>query len=204
MWYHPIAKDLQVAAVAGSRLIRELRQAGLRATAPRRAVIGVLEASREHLSAEDIHRVLAADGVRIDLSSVYRTLTLLVRLGLVRLVGPCERHGHFEVRHREQVHLVCSRCGAVIEADLGREGRFDDAVATVARKHGFRLSEFTIEVGGTCAACRRADGRSPDDCRRARGRQTARITRDFRRPLRPPKRDFGTSWPAKAEVAPTQ
>ena len=38
---------------------------------------------------------------------------------------------------------------------------------------------------------------------RARGRLTARTPRDFRRPLRPPKRDFGTSWPAKAEVAPT-
>jgi len=141
----------------------ELRQAGLRATAPRRAVIGVLECRREHLSAEDIRRELTADGVRIDLSSVYRTLTLLVRLGVVRPVGPSERHGHFEVRHQEQVHLVCSRCGAVIEAALGREGPFDDAMVAVARKHGFRLSEFTIEASGRCAACCRADGRACGD-----------------------------------------
>jgi len=38
---------------------------------------------------------------------------------------------------------------------------------------------------------------------RARGLLTARLSRDFRGPLRPPKRDFGTSWPAKAEVAPS-
>ncbi|HUT75928.1 MAG TPA: Fur family transcriptional regulator [Armatimonadota bacterium] len=138
-----------------SRLTAELRGAGLRATAPRRAVIRVLEDAGEHLSAEDIHRALAENGVRIDLSSVYRTLALLVRLGLVRPVGPAERHGHFEVGHEEQVHLTCACCGGVIEAALPRGAQVERAVTALARSRGFGLTEFTIEANGECAACRR-------------------------------------------------
>ena len=142
-----------------SQLTQELRKAGLRATSARKAVIGVLERSRGHLSAEDIHKVLAEDGVHIDLSSVYRTLTLLVRLGLVRPVGPSDRHGHFEVGHEEQVHFVCGRCGAVIEANLRRRARLERAVAALARRHGFRLAGLTIEAVGECArSCRSGGG----------------------------------------------
>jgi Fur family ferric uptake transcriptional regulator len=143
-----------------SQLVGRLRSAGRRATAPRRAVIGVLERSRKHLSAEDIHRSLTAGGVRIDLSSVYRTLTLLLRLRLVRPARPSERHGHFEVGHREQVHLVCSRCGGVIETGLPRAAGIEHAVLAAARGKGFALTEFTIEAAGECRAChKRPPGR---------------------------------------------
>lgn len=139
-----------------SSLIQELRSAGLRATSARRAVIHVLEKWRQHLSAEDIHRVLTERGVRVDLSSVYRTLTLLVNLGLVRPVAPADRHGHFEVEHEERVHFVCSRCGKVIEAQLPRRTGVERAVAALARDHRFELGRFTVEAVGECARCRRS------------------------------------------------
>ena len=160
--YILIAKDLQVEAgtiMAQASIIQGLRGAGLRATGARRAVVGVLEGHRQHLSAEDIHEVLRAGGVRIDLSSVYRTLTLLLRLGFVRPVRPSERHGHFEVEHDERVHLVCSGCGAVIEVDLAPAVRVEPALTRLARSHDFDLASFTIEAIGQCAACSRPKGR---------------------------------------------
>jgi Fur family ferric uptake transcriptional regulator len=141
--------------MAQPSIIERLRGAGLRATAARRAVIGVLEERRRHLSAEDIHEALRGSGVRIDLSSVYRTLTLLLRLGFVRPVAPSERHGHFEVEHDERVHFVCSGCGAVIEVDLSPTVRVEPALGKLARSHDFDLASFTIEAIGECAACRR-------------------------------------------------
>lgn len=141
--------------MADSPLIQRLRGAGLRATAPRRAVIRVLEDSREHLSAEDIHRALVRGGVRVNLSSVYRTLTLLLRLGLVRAAAPAERHGHFEVDHEERVHLICARCGAVTEARLPRNARIEQALSGLARRAGFALTQFSIEASGECANCQR-------------------------------------------------
>jgi Fe2+ or Zn2+ uptake regulation protein len=134
-------------------LIETLRSTGLKATAPRKAVIRLLEERRAHLSAEDIHRALVAQGVRIDLSSVYRTLGLLARLGLVRAVGPSERHGHFEVEHDEPLHLVCTQCGSVIEANLPRVAAVQKSVAELAQTNGFALDQFTVEATGICAAC---------------------------------------------------
>ena len=157
-------------------LIETLRSTGLKATAPRKAVIRLLEERREHLSAEDIHRALVAQGVRIDLSSVYRTLGLLARLGLVRPVAPAERHGHFEVEHDERVHLVCSHCGAVIEANLPRIAAVQKSVAALAQANGFSLDRFTVEATGTCAACRALSQASESATRgaRSRGRRSAR------------------------------
>ena len=157
--YILIAKDLQVgggAIMAETSLIQELRGAGLKATSARRAVIRVLEERRAHLSAEDIHQALAASGARVDLSSVYRTLTLLVRLGLVRPAGPAERHGHFEMEHEERVHFLCARCGGVTEVRLPRRAEVQRAMQGLARSNRFALAKFTIEATGECEACRRS------------------------------------------------
>lgn len=149
-------------------LVEKLRRTGLKATAPRRAVIRLLEERREHLSAEDIHGALVGQGVRIDLSSVYRTLGLLARLGLVRPVAPSERHGHFEVEHDERVHLVCSRCGSVIEANLPRIAAVQKSVAALAQANGFALDRFTVEATGMCVACGHSAQASGSGKRRAR------------------------------------
>jgi len=141
--------------MAATSLIERLRSAGLKATAPRKAVVRVLEERRQHLSADDIHTALVAQGVRIDLSSVYRTVSLLARLGLVRPVGPAERHGHFEIDHEERVHLVCARCGAVMETNLPGIAAMRKTVRGLAEANGFGLDQFTIEATGECRACRR-------------------------------------------------
>jgi len=144
--------------MAEPSLIQELRGAGHRATAARRAVIRVLEERRAHLSAEDIHRALEESGARVDLSSVYRTLTLLVRLGRVRPAAPAERHTHFEMEHEERVHFICARCGGVTEVQLPRRAGIESAIRAVARGHGFAFTGFTVEAAGECRACRRAGG----------------------------------------------
>jgi len=135
-------------------LLQELRNAGLRQTTARRAVIEVLEHRRAHLSAEDVYSALHERGVRIDLSSVYRTLDLLAHLGLVRQVTPAERHAHFEIVHQEQVHLTCARCGRVIEARLPRNDRIGEMLAALARRRRFQIARFGIEVEGLCNSCR--------------------------------------------------
>ena len=81
-------------------LAERLRGAGVRLTRARRAVIGVLEQRhREHLSAEDIHRLSEELGEPVDLASVYRTMHLLAELGLVHRTGLEEPHAHFEIAH---------------------------------------------------------------------------------------------------------
>lgn len=135
-------------------LIGRFREAGLRLTAPRRAVIALLEDRRaEHLSAEEIHSALSAEGVTSNLSSVYRTLNLLVALGLVHRIDLSESHAHFGVEHEEQAHFRCDVCGEVGEVYLAGHAELARRLQGLARKRGFTLIRFRVEAEGKCKRC---------------------------------------------------
>jgi len=137
-----------------SDLIGRLRKAGLNLTVPRRAVMALLEKRHgEHLSAEEIHGTLSAEGVTVDLSSVYRTLNVLVSLGLVHRMDLLESHTHFGVENGEQAHLRCEMCGEVSEVYLSRDEELAQRVQEVARKRSFELIRFRVEAEGKCRRC---------------------------------------------------
>lgn len=132
---------------------RLLAERGLRPTRQRLAVLGAL-ASRDDATAQQIHALLADDGRRVGLATVYRTLAWLSENGVVdtlvhrrgetcyRLCG--EGHHH---------HLVCSGCHRVVE--LG-DCELDPWLGDLAAEHGFTLESHTVEVTGCCPDCRAA------------------------------------------------
>jgi Fur family ferric uptake transcriptional regulator len=131
---------------------RLLAERGLRPTRQRVAVLGAL-ASRDDATAQQIHALLAAEGERVGLATVYRTLAWLTESGVVdtlmhrrgetcyRLCG--EGHHH---------HLVCSGCHRVVE--LG-DCELDPWLGDLAAEHGFVLEAHTVEVTGRCPDCQR-------------------------------------------------
>lgn len=123
-------------------------------TGPRRAVIALLENRRgEHLSAEEIHGTLSAEGITVDLSSVYRTVNLLVALGLVHRMDLSESHTHFGVEHGEQAHLRCEVCGEVSEVYVAGHADLARGLQGLARKRSFELTGFRVEAEGKCKRC---------------------------------------------------
>ena len=95
-----------------------LAERGLRPTRQRVAVLGAL-ASRDDATAQQIHALLADDGVRVGLATVYRTLKSLSESGVVDTLS----HHRGETCYRlcgegHHHHLVCSGCHRVVE--LGR------------------------------------------------------------------------------------
>jgi Fur family ferric uptake transcriptional regulator len=129
-----------------------LEHRGLRSTRQRRAVLSALAAEPNDATAQQIHARLRDRGEGVGLATVYRTLALLSREGVVdalmhqpgeacyRLCG--EAHHH---------HLVCGSCHRVIE--LG-DCELDPWLDRLAAEHGFIVDSHTVEVSGTCAACR--------------------------------------------------
>ena len=131
---------------------RLLTDHGVRPTRQRLAVLEALAAETNDATAQQLHGRLQSRGERIGLATVYRTLALLSERGIVdalmhhageacyRLCG--EGHHH---------HLVCDTCHRVIEVrDCNLTPWLDD----LAAEHGFTVSGHTVEVSGTCAACR--------------------------------------------------
>ncbi|MFH1330622.1 MAG: Fur family transcriptional regulator [Actinomycetota bacterium] len=130
-------------------LIAGLRRAGLRVTAPRRAVCGVLAgAGTEHLTASD---VAARAGAAVDLSTVYRTLDALEGLGMVEHVHLGHGAGAYHVGpSSDHHHLVCDACGRALDVPLED---LQWAIEQVTAPFGFVPDSAHFAIVGRCAAC---------------------------------------------------
>ncbi len=140
--------------VARETLIERMRAKGVRLTEQRRVIAELLEEADEHLDAEAVYRRASGRDPRIHRATVYRTLNRLKKLGLVDELDlmhkESERH-YYEIRPSVfHIHLVCMRCGRVLEPS----GPFwDDLKRRVHDETGFRPEAARLEMGGRCAAC---------------------------------------------------
>jgi Fur family ferric uptake transcriptional regulator len=131
----------------------QLRQAGLRVTAQRAAVLRVLAHSEEHLSAEQIWEQAKAYDASINLATVYRTLSTLKELGIIdprSLTADGRRRFYESAAKPRHYHFTCLGCGRVqeFESDL-----LDRAREQIARQHGFHITTARITFEGLCECC---------------------------------------------------
>lgn len=136
-----------------------LREHNLPVTAQRLAIAEVVLASDRHLSAEDVAREVGARGANVGTATVYRTLELLVRSGLVVERDFGEGFRRFEpardAPHHE--HLLCSICGRVREF---RDERLERMTTLIAETHGYARQHHRLVIYGVCSECQ--SGRSDD------------------------------------------
>jgi Fur family transcriptional regulator, ferric uptake regulator len=137
------------------RLQAELMSRGLRMTRQRRTILAVMETARQHLDASQILRKARKLDPRIDRVTVYRTIHLLKRQGLIDELDLMHMQGekHYYERRpqRDHIHMACLRCGKIMEfeSDL-----FDRLKGQIQRDCQFHIIVSRLEVGGYCAACR--------------------------------------------------
>ncbi len=134
--------------------VRYLRAGRLSATKQRLEVIRAVGALQGHFDVESLVARLRRKGARISRGTVYRTIPLLVGAQLLRPVAFTDRHIHYEAvgRRRHHEHLICLRCGRVIE--FCRD-TIEREMERVCRRRGFRPLAHKVEVTGLCAHCAR-------------------------------------------------
>ena len=131
-----------------------LRERGGRATAARRLLLGALFRDRKHRSAEELAEEVQAQSPDVNISTIYRNLDELVRLGVVdrsRLGGGPAAYHLASATHG---HLVCEQCGALTEVP---GELFRDIAKTLASRYGFAVNPHRFAVIGRCADCQRHD-----------------------------------------------
>lgn len=122
-----------------------------RTTRQRRAVSGVLGASDDFQSAQDIHDLLRRDGEKIGLATVYRTLQTLAGSGEVDVVKTDSGEAVYrQCSPSHHHHLVCRSCGRTVEIKGPAVERWADSMAA---EHGYADVSHTLELFGTCSAC---------------------------------------------------
>ncbi|WP_434741854.1 Fur family transcriptional regulator [Micromonospora sp. SH-82] len=133
-----------------SSLAEMLRARGLRLTPQRQLVLeAVLELG--HATPEQVHTAVREVASGVNITTIYRTLELLERLGLVTHThlshGSPTYHAAGEHQH---VHLVCRECGAIDEVDPSMVQPLADELA---EQRGFTLDIGHVSFFGVCGRC---------------------------------------------------
>ena len=127
-----------------------IRQAGLRVTPQREAVLAAVWRQR-HATADSLVAELAATDAGVNLSTVYRSLEALEQIGLVRHahLGAGAPTYHIAVE-RPHLHLQCLSCGSVRSLPAEAAAGF---TAQIERRTGFRADLTHAAIHGTCPDC---------------------------------------------------
>ena len=154
------------AAITRPSLMEELVARGVRITAQRRLLVGIMQDASRHLDAAALLKIARQKDPEIDRATVYRTVALLKQcalideLDLMHLEG--EKH-YYEARtSRDHCHMACFQCGAIMEYTSSSLEKLKEEMA---KRSGFQIRILRLEVGGLCQKCcqtarRRLSGKS--------------------------------------------
>jgi len=132
-------------------IVSKLSEQGYRLTPQRMMVLSAIEGSDNHISAEEIYAQMVAKYPYVNISTVYRTLELLKRLGLVTetdLGGGRVRYHPADKGHHH--HLVCQQCGRIIDLD---ESVLASVKSMLFREYKFSADLRHLAIFGRCANC---------------------------------------------------
>ncbi len=135
---------------------------GIRLTSPRKIIVKLLHDTDAHLSAEEIFMRAHVLNSSIGLTTVYRTLELLVQIGVVQKFDFGDKKARYELTDRSNVkghhhHLVCMGCKTIIDYSDYIKDELDmvqKAEAGLAKKHRFQIMGHIIRFYGMCENCR--------------------------------------------------
>ena len=130
-----------------------LESAGLRMTSQRALILDIISQGCEHLDADEVYQLARQRQPNLSLSTVYRNLQLLKRLGLVEELHFDESHHHYEAKPSvEHHHLVCLGCGKVVEFGCALSQKLRQEIA---REKGFKVTGVEVHMTGYCTRCSR-------------------------------------------------
>lgn len=132
---------------------RYLREQGLPVTQQREAIAEVVFGSAGHLSVEELETQLRERGERIGKATIYRTLEMLVKSGLVEehdFGEGFKRYEHLFGQKPVREHLICTECGKVAEIHSAELVRMQEEAA---RRQGFQPARYRLQIYGLCAEC---------------------------------------------------
>src|SRR5205085_12150189 len=150
-----------------------LLQQGLKLTSERVALIREIFATHYHFEADELLFKMKQKSVKISRATVYRTLELLVKSGLVRRVHLGEDHYHYErvSGNSHHDHLICTACGTVIEF---HDELLEQRQLEICERKKFTPTFHNLQILGICDSCRRK-GEMPDSPDRVKMIQATRL-----------------------------
>ena len=130
-----------------------IREQGERVTTARRALVTALVQARGHMTADDLAALVQKSQPDVHLSTIYRSLDALERIGVVDHVHLGHGRAVYHLADEPHQHLVCEVCGAVVEVP---DATFAELGGVLRRRYGFTIRPNHFAVLGRCRDCARA------------------------------------------------
>jgi len=127
---------------------------GLKFSKKRELIVDYFIKAKRHFTVEQLYDEIKRIYPGISYTTIYRTLKLLVDCGIASIHHFGEDETRFELRDREQHHdhLICKKCGRIIEFTHQGIEKFQ---TDVAKKYGFLPQNHTLQIYGLCKICRK-------------------------------------------------
>jgi len=141
---------------------RRLAGSGFRMTVPRMAVMDAIQGLSGHPSAEDIYMKVHAEYPAVGLTTVYRTLDILERMGIVSKFDFGDGRARYERSEKSaggshHYHMICTHCGRVIDYGDAAEAErvfLDNVRKRISKKYGFKMTGYIMQFYGLCEGCK--------------------------------------------------
>ncbi|MCL2625317.1 MAG: transcriptional repressor [Cystobacterineae bacterium] len=144
------AVSIKIAAQV-EKLNAHLLACGLKRTRQRDLIATLFFQEEGHVSIEELCTKVRKLDARISVATVYRTMRLLAQSGLVHSRNFVGGHTRYEVAGEHHDHLICTRCGSIVEFE---DKQIETLQAAVAGRHGFFILSHKMEIYGLCKDCR--------------------------------------------------
>ena len=144
----------QMVREAQGILHRHLKQVGLKQTGQRDTILRTFLETRDHLSTDELHRLVQKKDARIGYTTVYRTLKVLAECGLASEVAFHDGIARYEHQYnrRSHHHMVCTQCGSSVEFFSPEVGQLEQEIG---RKYHYLTTGHTFQIYGVCEDCRK-------------------------------------------------
>ena len=140
-----------VAIVEAARTFEDfLRNRNLSLTRQREEILQTFYAGGHHVSAEDLAARVKLANPKVGLSTVYRTLKLLVECQLAEEHHFAGEVTLYEPAQSHHEHMICLECQSISEFEDEELERMKERIAAA---HGFRMLRHTLHLYGVCRKC---------------------------------------------------
>lgn len=133
----------------------KLKENSLKLTPQRRSILdSILENEGNHLSIEEIYKIVKKRCPEIGLATIYRTMQMFDEIGLVYKHNFDDGRSRYELNlneNHQHHHLICTKCGKVLEVE---EDLLEQLELEIANKYNFAIINHNVKFYGHCDICK--------------------------------------------------
>jgi len=139
---------------AADILHKHLKKVGLKHTEQRDTILKTFLETRDHLSTEELHRLVKKKDPKIGFTTVYRTLKLFSECGLASEVAFHDGIARYEHQYnrRGHNHMVCTECGSSVEFFTPE---LDAVEQQIGKKYRYQTTRHSFQIYGICDDCQK-------------------------------------------------